>query len=59
MSEGENIEQNSEDGKSERPEEMNEHISPEQVIVSPALLDQTSEIPKSKSKTWKYIIIRT
>ena len=59
MSEDQKTEQRPKDGKIEDQEEVHSNISSEQVIVSPALLDQTSEIPKSKSKTWKYIIIGT
>ena len=47
MSEDQNIEQSPEDGKSERPEEVNENISPEQIIAPAESSNQTSEIPKS------------
>ena len=48
MSEDQKTEQRPKDGKIEDQEEVHSNISPEQVIVSPALLDQTSEIPKSE-----------
>jgi hypothetical protein len=50
MDEGQNIEQSPEDGKSERPEEVNSTISPEEIITPAEFSNQTSEITKSEIK---------
>ena len=47
MTENQNIEQSLEDGKTERPEEVNSTISQEQIIASAEFSNQTSEILKS------------
>ena len=50
MPEEQNIEQSPEDGKSERPEEVNENISPQETIKQSEPQIETSEIPKSEIK---------
>ncbi len=50
MDEDQNIEQGPKDSKSERPEEVKENISPEQIITPAEFSNQTSEIPKSEIK---------